>query len=86
MSTEVVRVRIERDELEFTDFLVKAGICVTRSDAIRFLISRGIASSTNLCSIMERVEDLKRAERRNGKIPIDLSGTTRKLIEYRRRH
>ncbi len=85
MPAEIVQVRIEKDELEFADFLVKAGICKTRSEALRFLISRGIANSDSLRLIKDRAEDLKRTERRKGKIPIDLAGATKRLIEERDR-
>ena len=57
MVNEIVQIRMERGDLEFIDFLVKAGICKTRSDGIRYLVSLGISSSKKLPQIIRVVEE-----------------------------
>lgn len=85
MATEIVQVRIDSRDIEFVDFLVKAGICRNKSEAIRYLLSVGISSSQELPQIVKAVEDLKKLEKESGEFPIKLPGATKILMSERDR-
>ncbi len=82
MVNEIVQIRRERGDLEFFDFLVKAGICKTRSDAIQYLVSLGISSSKKLPQIIRVVEELKKRNKK-GEYTIELPGATGILMRER---
>ena len=84
MVNKIVQIRMERGDLEFIDFLVKAGICKTRSDAIQYLVSLGISSSKKLPQIIRVVEELKKKNKK-GEYSIELPGATGILMSGRDR-
>ena len=85
MAYEIVQIRMEHADLEFVDFLVKAGICKTRSNAIRYLVSLGISSSKKLPQIIKVVEELRKKGRESERFSIELPGATKILMSERDR-
>ena len=84
MATRVVPVRLGEQELKQIDQLVDFGIFQSRSEAIRELIKLGVEIAY-LSEVFRAVDKLFELERAEGKIPIDLSGATQKLLEERER-
>lgn len=85
MTSRVVPVRLSERELQLLDALIELGVFRTRSEAIRELVSLGLRSLGELGEIERIVNELQELERRHGRIPLDLRGGLRELIEERRR-
>jgi Arc/MetJ-type ribon-helix-helix transcriptional regulator len=85
MVTKIIPVRLKERELEQIDQLVEYGIFQSRSEAIRELIRLGAENLTYLSEVSKALEKLFELEKVEGKIPIDLSGATKQLLEERER-
>jgi len=81
MVTKIIPVRLKERELEQIDQLVEYGIFQSRSEAIRELIRLGAENLTYLSEVSKALEKLFELEKVEGKIPIDLSGATKQLLE-----
>ena len=77
---KVISVRLSERELREIDRLVEYGVFRSRSEAIRELIKLGMENLTYLHEAVEKLFELERIE---GRIPIDLSGATRQLLNER---
>lgn len=67
------------------DALIELGMYRTRSEAIRELVSLGLRSLGELEEVEKVAGELVELERRLGRIPLDLRGALRELLEERRR-
>ncbi|MEM3689545.1 MAG: ribbon-helix-helix domain-containing protein [Thermofilum sp.] len=77
-------VRLGEDELKKIDVLVKYGVFRSRSEAIRELVRLGVKLAY-VSEVLEAVERLFELEKVEGRIPVELGGATRQLLEERER-
>jgi Arc/MetJ-type ribon-helix-helix transcriptional regulator len=80
MAMRIASVRFNVKELREIDQLVEYGVFRSRSEAIRELVKLGMENLTCLLEAVERLFELEKIE---GRIPIDLSGATRQLLNER---
>jgi len=80
MAMRIVSVRFNVKELREIDQFVEYGVFRSRSEAIRELVKLGMENLTCLLEAVERLFELEKIE---GRIPIDLSGATRQLLNER---
>ena len=85
MCTQVVPVRLDRDVLRNIDSLVRLGIFSSRSEALRELIKLGLKSLKEYADIARAVEELFKFEESEGKLPVELRGALKELLEERGR-
>jgi len=85
MVSRVAPIRLRDEELKQIDRLVELGIFQSRSEAIRELIKLGIKNLDYLSEISRALEKLFELEKTEGKIPINLSGSTKQLLKERER-
>jgi len=78
-------IRLRDEELKQIDKLVELGIFQSRSEAIRELIKLGIKNLDRLPEISRALEKLFELEKTEGKIPINLGGSTKQLLKERGR-
>ena len=83
MGSQVVPLRLDKEVLEVVDELVRLGVFSSRSEALRELIKVGIRSYEGLAKIAKAVEKLYEVEKREGEIPVKLSGALKQLLEER---
>jgi Arc/MetJ-type ribon-helix-helix transcriptional regulator len=81
----VVPIRLRDQDLKQIDQLIELGIFQSRSDAIIGLIRLGIENLSYVPEISKALEKLLELEKTEGRMPIDLSGATRQLLEERER-
>ncbi len=84
VGSRVVPVRLGEDELKKIDELVKHGVFRSRSEAIRELVRLGVKLAY-VSEVLEAVERLFELEKVEGRIPVELGGATRQLLEERER-
>ncbi|MCC5997688.1 MAG: ribbon-helix-helix domain-containing protein [Thermofilum sp.] len=82
LGSRVVPVRLGEDELKKIDELVKHGVFRSRSEAIRELVRLGVKLAY-VSDVLEAVERLYELEKVEGRIPVELGGATRLLLEER---
>jgi len=85
MGTEIVPVRLKRQDLEQIDRLIEIGIYKSRGEALRELIRLGVENLEHVAEVSKALEKLFELERSEGRIPISLTGATRQLLEERER-
>lgn len=85
MTGKVVPVRLGERELRLLDTLIELGVYESRSEAVRELVRLGLKSMGELEEVERVAGELLKLERRLGRIPVDLKGATRELLEERRR-
>lgn len=85
MTNKVVPVRLGDREVRLLNALIELGVYRTRSEAIRELISLGLRNLSELEEIEKVVGELMELEKRLGRIPLDLRGALRELLEERNR-
>ena len=85
MARETVQIRIDEDTSRFVDKLIKSGIFMTKSDALRYIISLGISASEDFPEILDKVVQLKALEKSTGRIPIELTGSLNDMLKERHR-
>ncbi|MGB9759543.1 MAG: ribbon-helix-helix domain-containing protein [Thermoproteota archaeon] len=85
MVSRIIPVRLKEQELKQIDQLVEHGIFQSRSEAIRELIRLGIENLSYLSEVSRALEKLFELEETEGKIPINLGGATKQLLEERER-
>ncbi|MHB8361455.1 MAG: hypothetical protein ACYDAO_10445 [Thermoplasmataceae archaeon] len=85
MAKETIQIRIDEGTSRFVDHMLRAGLFKTKSDAIRYLLSKGMSASTEFPEISEKVDKLKSLEKSTGKSPIELRGSLKELLGSRDR-
>lgn len=83
MVSRIIPVRLNEQEIKQIDKLVECGVFRSRSEAIRELIRLGIKDLSYLSEISRALDKLFELEKKEGRIPIDLSGATKQLLEER---
>ena len=81
MAGKVVPVRLDRELLEFIDELLRLGVSKSRSEIIRMLAKAGAERYRELSDVSRAVEKLFEVERKTGRIPVELRGGVRELLE-----
>jgi Arc/MetJ-type ribon-helix-helix transcriptional regulator len=85
MVSRIIPIRLKEQELKQIDQLVEHGIFQSRSEAIRELLRLGAENLSYLSEVSEALEKLFELEKKEGNIPIDLSGATEQLLKERER-
>lgn len=78
-------MRLSREVLSTIDMLVRMGVYGSRSEALRDLIEAGLERLGWSGKVAEAVERLFELEEREGRIPLELRGGLRQLLEERGR-
>lgn len=85
MAKENIQIRIDEETSKFVDHLLRTGLFKTKSDAIRYLLSKGISVSAKFPEIAQKVDKLRSLEKSTGKSPIELRGSLKELLSNRDR-
>lgn len=83
MTSKVVPVRLSEREIRLIDTLIELGVYKTRSEAVRDLVCLGLRSLRELEEVERIASMLMELEKRLGKMPLDLRGAARELLEER---
>lgn len=83
--SKVVPVRLDPELLEAVDALVRMGVYASRSEAIRALVEAGLEKLGWSRRVAEAVAKLFEIEEREGRLPVELRGGLKQLLEERGR-
>lgn len=82
---KVVPVRLNQELLAAIDALVESGAYASRSEAIRALLEAGLEKLELESKLLEAVRKLFEIEKKSGKLPIELEGGLKQLLDERGR-
>jgi len=85
MAKETVQIRIDEKTSRFVELMLRTGLFNTKSDAIRYLLSKGVSASMDLPEIARKVDKLRSIEESTRTCPIELRGSLEGLLTGRDR-
>ena len=85
MVKETIQIRIDEETSKFVNRLLRSGLFKTKSEAFRYILSKGVTAAEKFPEVSDKVDKLMFKEKSIGRIPMELSGSLKDLLVNRDR-